>query len=277
MNDKSITGYIIFYNNEKTIKESISSLLNQTVKVDQIILIDDGSTDDSYKKAEKFNIPIIRHPCNLGRGFSRATAHELSQNELILSLDATNKIPNDFIEKALHWFMDDGVGAVYGRICQIEKNTLSERWRSVHLFKDQTKLTVKVDDTFISYGSIIRKNTYEQVNGYNKKLRYHEDNDLGEKLKASKQHIIFDPSLHVISISKESIFKTLERYSRWYSGYGNVPNLKNYLKNIIYSINYMVKEDFKNKQLDCILVSIVCPHFHFIYQIYLFSKKYIWR
>ena len=268
-----VTAYIIFYNNEGTIKDSISSLLNQTVKIDQIILIDDGSSDNSYNEALSFNLPVIRNKSNFGRGFSRAIAHEHSKNEFVLSLDATNILPSDFIESTLHWFLDEKVGAVYGRICQREKNTLSEKWRSIHLFKDQIKQKIKVNNTFISYGSIIRRNAYNQVNGYNKKLSFNEDNDLGEKLKKSKYNVIFDPTLEVISISNEGILKTLERYSRWYSGYGNIPKIGNYLRNIIYSLTYMIKEDFNNKYYSCIFVSLFCPHFHFLYQLYLYGRK----
>jgi biofilm PGA synthesis N-glycosyltransferase PgaC len=276
MNEK-VTAYIIFYNNEDTIKDSISSLLNQTVHINQIILIDDGSSDNSYNEAASFNLPIIRNRSNLGRGFSRAIAHEHSKSDFVLSLDATNILPRNFIENTLHWFKDENVGAVYGRICQREKNTLSEKWRSIHLFKDHIKQEIKVNDTFISYGSIIRGNAYKQVNGYNKNLRFNEDNDLGKKFKKTNYDVIFDPKLEVFSISKEGIFKTLERYSRWYSGYGNIPNLKNYFKNIIYSINYMIKEDFHNKYYCCIFISLICPHFHFIYQYYLFGKKSLWK
>lgn len=272
-----VTAYIIFYNNESTVKDSISSLLNQTVHIDQIILIDDGSRDNSYNEAASFNLPIIKNYSNQGRGFSRAIAHENSKSEFVLSLDATNILPRNFIENALQWFDDENVGAVYGRICQREKNTLSEKWRSIHLFKDHIKQEIKVNDTFISYGSIIRGNAYNQVNGYNKNLRFNEDNDLGKKFKKSCYNVIFDPKLEVFSISKESIIITLERYSRWYSGYGDVPKLSNYLRNIIYSLNCMIKEDFNNKYYCCILVSLISPHFQFLYQFYLFGKKYLWK
>lgn len=276
MNEK-VTAYIIFYNNEDTIKDSISSLLNQTVHIDQIILIDDGSRDNSYNEAASFNLPIIKNYSNSGRGFSRSIAHEHSKNELVLSLDATNILPRNFIKNALHWFENENVGAVYGRICQREKNTLSERWRSTHLFKDQIKQEKKVNDTFISYGSIIRKVAYNQVNGYDKKLKFNEDDDIGIRLKKTNYDIIFDPKLEVFSISKEGIFKTLERYSRWYSGYGDFPKLKNYFKNIIYSFKYMIKEDLNNKYYCCIFVSFICPHFQLLYQFYLLGRKYLWK
>ena len=178
-----LSADIIFYNNQDTIRDSISSLLDQTTHIDQVILIDDGSSDNSYNEAASFNLPIIRNKTNFGRGFSRAIAHEHSKSEFVLSLDATNILPRNFIENALHWFKYENVGAVYGRICQREKNTLSERWRSIHLFKDQIKQETKVNDTFISYGSIIRRNAYNEVNGYDKNLRFNEDNDLGKNLR----------------------------------------------------------------------------------------------
>ena len=45
MNTKSVSIYIPAYNAEKTIRNSLESIKNQTIPFDEIIVIDDNSTD----------------------------------------------------------------------------------------------------------------------------------------------------------------------------------------------------------------------------------------
>ena len=59
------------YNSESTIEQSIESLLQQTYKNIEIYLIDDGSTDDSYKIIKNYSskftrIKSFKNPQNIG-------------------------------------------------------------------------------------------------------------------------------------------------------------------------------------------------------------------
>ena len=134
-----ISAYIIFYNNENTILDSVNSIITQTHKVSEIILIDDGSTDNSYELLKGLNFKVYQNRKNRGRGFSRRLAHQLCTGDIILSLDATNVIDKDFISRAFEILMEEDLDAIYGRICQKNKVSISEKWRSTHLFKDYIK------------------------------------------------------------------------------------------------------------------------------------------
>ena len=59
-----ISAYIIFYNNENTILDSINSIITQTHKVSEIILIDDGSTDNSHELLKGLNFKIYQNKKN---------------------------------------------------------------------------------------------------------------------------------------------------------------------------------------------------------------------
>src|ERR1700677_4302933 len=59
------------YNHAKLIPRALYAFLNQTPPAEEIIVIDDGSTDDSVKVIEEFarrhrSIRLIRHPANRG-------------------------------------------------------------------------------------------------------------------------------------------------------------------------------------------------------------------
>ena len=54
------------YNGEKFIEKQIESILNQTVKVDEIIIVDDGSIDGTVNLIKKYNVTLVQNEKNLG-------------------------------------------------------------------------------------------------------------------------------------------------------------------------------------------------------------------
>lgn len=92
-----VSVIIPYFNSEKTIIRALSSVVNQTYKNFEIVLIDDGSTDDSYNKVEEFkkslkNISIknIRQE-NKGPSAARNLGISLATGEYIAFLDADDE------------------------------------------------------------------------------------------------------------------------------------------------------------------------------------------
>lgn len=88
------------YNCENYIKKCIDSLINQTYKNIEIIVVDDGSTDSSYKilKQYKNKIKLI-HQENYGVSFSRNIGIKESTGDYIMFVDVDDWIDTDMIEK----------------------------------------------------------------------------------------------------------------------------------------------------------------------------------
>ncbi len=84
-----ISVIITYYNSENYMNQSILSALNQTYKNIEIIVVDDGSTDESIKVIEKYseNIKIIRQN-NLGGGAARNRGLQEATGNYIKFLDA---------------------------------------------------------------------------------------------------------------------------------------------------------------------------------------------
>ena len=59
MNTKSVSIYIPAYNAEKTIKHSLESIKNQTYQFDEIIVINDNSTDFTMNVVKEFSLSLI--------------------------------------------------------------------------------------------------------------------------------------------------------------------------------------------------------------------------
>ena len=102
MINSSIAIVIPVYNVKKFLNETLLSVKNQLSQPDEVVIIDDGSTDGSSKLLENFNKlrhwKIIRTPNN-GLGLTRNYGRSIAQSEYIYFLDADDIIKNNLILK----------------------------------------------------------------------------------------------------------------------------------------------------------------------------------
>ena len=131
--DKKVSVIIPCFNKGKYVTETINSVLAQTYKNIEIIIVNDGSTDNSSQIINQFitdksNIKFIDNNENKGVVYSRNSAIDLSEGEYILPLDADDTIEPTYIEKAAK-ILDENkqIGIVY---CKAKyMGTQNEEWK----------------------------------------------------------------------------------------------------------------------------------------------------
>lgn len=94
------------YNEEKSIKHTIDEIKkilkdNKLDKGSEIIIVNDGSTDDTLKILRKCNVTIINNPVNTGYGFSLKKGIMSAKNETIVITDADLTYPFDMVPEML--------------------------------------------------------------------------------------------------------------------------------------------------------------------------------
>lgn len=98
------------YNGERYIHEQIDSIINQTVKVDEIVVCDDGSTDETLSIIENFrentsvDIRIYRNETNLGVCANFQKAVDLCKGDIIFLSDQDDVWHNDKVETIVNYF-----------------------------------------------------------------------------------------------------------------------------------------------------------------------------
>lgn len=100
MNNPLVSIIIPLYNSENFIKKTIESLLNQSYKNIELIIIDDHSTDQSYQLVKTYQSNKIRLEKNIRKGACAARNYgfQLSKGDYIQYLDADDILSKNKIE-----------------------------------------------------------------------------------------------------------------------------------------------------------------------------------
>ena len=92
------------YNEEKAIAsqiEAVKNVLNTHKITHELIVVDDGSSDNTAKQAKRSDVCLIHHPENRGYGASLKTGISAAKNETIVIIDADVTYPAEAIPSLL--------------------------------------------------------------------------------------------------------------------------------------------------------------------------------
>lgn len=161
-----ISIIIPVYNGEKYLKDTIVSVLNQTYRNYELIIVDDGSTDNTKNIIDSFNDPRIQYHYqkNSGISASRNVGIDLAQGEFIAFLDADDiwlpfklELQADVIRK------EPDIGLVFGWVYYMDtkSNIVGEKKYNI---TDDFYMNLLLGN-FVDNGSVplIRKECFEKV------------------------------------------------------------------------------------------------------------------
>jgi len=93
-----ISVIIPVYNEEELIGECLKSLLNQTLKPEEIIIIDDGSTDKTRQIIRKYKVKLLQQN-HQGPGPARNLGVKSSKGDIVVFVDADMTFDREFLRK----------------------------------------------------------------------------------------------------------------------------------------------------------------------------------
>jgi len=131
MKESPLVSVIIpVYNYDRYLAEAVESVLSQTYQHLEVIVVDDGSTDQSGEVARSFAGRGVRY-CpqpHSGIGPARNKGVELAQGEFLAFLDADDRWPEEKIERQLRAFdSDPTLEMVFGQALQLQNG---REWES---------------------------------------------------------------------------------------------------------------------------------------------------
>lgn len=258
-----ISAYIPCFNNEATIARAVAAIRNQTVPIDDIVVVDDGSTDRSSTAARAAGARVAVLPGHFGRGAANARGILETTEDVAISCGATNVLQPDFAERALSWFEDPRVAVVCGRIDDPNPQGIAGRWRARHLFRIGAALGVARQATLSSGACLLRRSAVLEVGNFDPALVHTEDAELGRRLTARGFDVLFDPELRTHSAVQNTAAQVLERFWRWNAGVDEPLSCRSYVKQIAFSVKVMARQDLAAADPAAVPLSLIAPHYQF--------------
>lgn len=211
-----VSVVITCYNYGQYIKEAIDSVLAQTWKDYEIIVIDDGSSDNTRLIISQYcnneNIHYI-YQDNLGASSARNRGLAESKGNIVAFLDADDIWMPEKLELQLQSFNKNEIGVVYTRRYWIDPSGIVFGGNERTLRRGNVLDYIFVDNFICFSSSAVRKDLLEVVGGFDENLVMGMDYDLWVRLAALCQFDYVDRPLVKYRTGHANLSRnTIKRY-----------------------------------------------------------------
>lgn len=195
-----ISVIIPVFDGGQAFQHCLESLDNVVPRPDQIIVVDDGSTDGSASRARKMGFEVISTSRRTGAANARNLGAQHAIGEHLLFVDADCSVKPDVIERVRSLIIENPrIHAFVGSYddAPTASNLLSQYKNLLHHLTHQR--SAQEGYTFWGACGVIRREVFEQLGGFDCKYSQAsiEDIELGYRLKAAGKRIRMCPDLQV--------------------------------------------------------------------------------
>jgi cellulose synthase/poly-beta-1,6-N-acetylglucosamine synthase-like glycosyltransferase len=228
------------WNEETTIHGTVESLLSMHYPKDklQVILVDDGSTDTTWKEILKYEhhpqVKIFQKE-NGGKHTAVNWGIEHTNTELVGCLDADSFVAPDALERIVYTFQQDkDVMAVAPSIIIFKPKTFLQRVQKIeyNMGVYVKKMLAFLGAIHVTPGpfSIFRRTVFEKLGGF-RKAHNTEDMEIAYRMQENHMKIDHCYTAHVYTVAPDTIRKLYKQRLRWI--YGFIQNTIDY-KHLIF-------------------------------------------
>ncbi len=191
----SVTAIIPVFNGEAYLESAVASVAVQSTPVQQLIIVNDGSTDHSrelidelaVRFASAFNIRVL-HQENSGQSAARNAAAAVATGELLAFLDQDDRWHEQHTSRlAAPFETRPTLGFCYGDFDEIDGdgNWVVRRFLEAHQVEHPRSTImqwIRSDTMVLPSATVVRRSAFEHVGGFDPTLIGYEDDDLWIRL-----------------------------------------------------------------------------------------------
>jgi peptidoglycan-N-acetylglucosamine deacetylase len=232
-NKLTISILVPCYNEEKTIRKCVLSWLNQTCPADEVIVVNDCSTDGTLEVLREFKdrIRVIKLKKNTGnKSFVQEKGLKYIKTDIFIATDADTMMDEHFVERVRRSFQDPNAAAFAGYVKSIRHNWLTA-CREIDYIIAQN--LYKVAQNNINFLMVIpgcagafRTEIFKKYINFDHDTLT-EDLDFTFKINRNNLKIIYDHEAFVYTQDPDHLRSYINQMRRWYSG-----NWQNIMKHI---------------------------------------------
>lgn len=234
--DKTVSIIIPAYNEEKSIARTIESALELDYPKDkyEIIVVNDGSTDNTYEIAKKYiseNAPIVRVLTKTNGGKSSALNLGInnSKAEIIVTMDADTFTQKEALKRMVGHFYEDNIMAVTPSVGVYKPRTVWQRIQHIEYYLGVflAKSFSSIDAIHVTPGafSSYRREFFVKYGGYDKNS-ITEDFEIALRIQRNDYRIENAANAVVYTLAPKTFRELAVQRRRWYSG--TIKNLWEY-------------------------------------------------
>lgn len=209
INNDLISIIVGVRNMEKTIEPCVNSLINQTYENKEIIIINDGSDDNTEqislmikKKNKDVSIKVITTK-KRGISHARNLGYEVAKGEYVAYSDADCILIDNWLDLVIPYFEDPEVALVGGVTKFRSDNSYSSIYRQIEFEKRYENIKKKEVVWAGGPGSIFRKSVLEEIGGFNPNWVHGEDAEIS--------FLIYERNYKIIKESKAITYHVAEK------------------------------------------------------------------
>ena len=223
-----ISIVIPLYNKESSILKTIQSVISQTYTDYELIVVNDGSTDNGTKIVENYpdtRINLINKE-NGGVCSARNRGIQEAKGEYIALLDADDLWDIKYLEEQVRMIHDFPEAAMWsinyaetrnGEIVRRVPTGLPDGYRGYveHYFE----MPERVSDLFHPSSTIVKKEVFDKVGLFDERIKYAEDSDLWFRINALYKTAFYDRYMVSYQLDAENRAMTRRRVLRYFLPY----------------------------------------------------------
>jgi len=182
------------FNSAHYLRDAISSVLRQSFQDFELVVVDDGSTDETASVLNQIADPrlqVVSLDQNMGLASARNVGLEKSRGELIAWLDSDDLSRSDRLMRQVRILRKEPEIGLCGSWVKTFGGTRTHSWRYPRS-ADVIASRMVFDDPLATSSVVVRRVAVEEAGGFNRSLAPAEDYDLWERL-THKWHLVNVP------------------------------------------------------------------------------------
>jgi cellulose synthase/poly-beta-1,6-N-acetylglucosamine synthase-like glycosyltransferase len=220
--DLKISVIIPAHNSENVLGECLEGLKSSTYPTHEIIVVNDGSTDDTSKIAEKLGVNAITLIGHHDANHCRNMGAEVASGDILLFLDSDVIAKPDTLKNVAEAFRDKSIDGIVGLYSARHRHTnVASQYKNLWIRYSYLKSDPRIDWIFGAIAAI-RKDVFHNVGGFDSRLSAKhgiDDLELGKRMTRSEYKILLNKEVEVEHLKRQTL-KTLLRNdfsrSQWF-------------------------------------------------------------
>ncbi len=284
----TIGYYVPVYNAARSIAPVLEGILSQGYPLADLVVVDDGSTDDSAALAASYPVRLLSHAGNKGLATARNTALEAMDTEFVGSCDSDAVLDPDYlIYAAIEWESAlSPLTSIGGRMMEQHTGSLADSWRDMHMTQDTGPLrkcsvaqsaapvylpgcnTVLHRKTALTLGGYDTRHVAVGEDGYMNRLLHQHGHGMATTPLARCRHLRRDTPASVLRTRWNYEWELRNRKR----SFATMHRLSQLLKELLRAAQAMSTQDLRNKHYHLLPMEVL-----YICHMYLHSLQHGWE